>query len=207
MIPVLFFLFLIVIWIYYQRSKSDKSFKKESDAFWVREREANLSRKKDLSSLDYITIPYENLPFCEIDDEEIQHVQKQLYKLKEQKIVNLSGQSNTDLKIAYGAPNLTLLSTYDQNYTLLVRHLNQWGQLLLKNNNQKDAETVFQFAISCGSEISQTYLSLASIYLDSGNNEMLFELQNKAQLITSPMKEPLLKKLDAICEKASHDQE
>lgn len=207
MIPVLICLFLIVIWIYYQRSKSDQAIKKESDAFWSREREANLSRKKDLTSLDYITIPFENLPFSENNSEEILHVQNQLNKLKDQKIANLTGLSNTDLKITYGAANLTLLTTYDHNYTLLVRYLNQWGQLLLKSDKTHEARTVLAYAISCGSDISQTYLSLAAIYLDSGDYEALFELQEKAHNLTSPLKESLIQKLDAICEKASRDQE
>jgi tetratricopeptide (TPR) repeat protein len=205
MLPILACLFIFVIWIAYQRSKSDKAVKNETAAFWNRERESNLTRKKDLSTLNYITVMIENLPFSETEDEEIQYVQKQLNNLKDQKIVNLSGLSNTDLKIAYGAPNITLLSTYDHNFTLLIRHLNKWGHLLYQNNNITDAKIVFEYAISCGSDISQTYLALAAIYLDDGSNEKLVQLRDTALTLTTPLKETLLFKLNAICEKASHE--
>lgn len=207
MVPILAFLFIFVIWIAYQRSKSDRITKKQSDAFWTREREANLSRKKDLSSLNYITIPYENLPFSDSEDEEIRYVQKQLYELEDKKIVNLAGLSNTDLKLSYGAANITLLSTYDHNFTVLIRNLNKWGDLLMQKQNIADAKAVFEFAISSGSDISHTYLSLAGIYLDEQNNEKLFHLKNQAETITSPLKDQLLIKLSAICEKASRGLE
>ena len=41
--------------------------------------------------------------------------------LKDLPIVNFTGISNTELKLRYGAPNIDLLTQYDQNYTLLVR--------------------------------------------------------------------------------------
>ncbi len=206
MIPILACLFILVIWIAYQRRKGDRATKKQSEAFWARERDANLSRKKDLSNLDYITIPFENLPFSDSSNKEILFIQKQLENLRDQKIVNLSGLSNTDLKLSYGVANINLLSSYDQNFIVLVRSLNKWGELLLQDHNIPDATTVFEYAISCGSDISQTFLSLAGIYLDNRSYDKLIMLKEKAKQISTPLKEPLLLKLNAICEKASHDQ-
>lgn len=207
MIPILACLFILIMWIAYQRLKGDKSTKKQSDAFWAREREANLSRRKDLSSLDYITIPFENLPFSDTSDHEILFIQNEMENLRDQKIVNLSGLSNTDLKLSYGAANITILSTYDQNFTNLIRNLNKWGELLLQKNNSTAATTVLEYAVSCGSDITQTFLSLAGIYLDNGTYEKLRTLRDKAEQTSTPLKEQLLVKLNAICEKASHGLE
>lgn len=207
MVPILACLFILSIWIAYQRLKGDKITKKQSEAFWARERDANLARRKDLSSLNYITIPFENLPFSESSNQEIIYIQKQIKNLGDQKIVNLSGLSNTDLKLSYGVANISLLSSYDENFTTLIRCLNKWGELLLRDQNIADATTVLEYAVLCGSDISQTYLSLAGIYLDNGDYDRLTKLRDHAEQISSPLKEALLLKLNAICEKASHNLE
>ena len=84
MLPLFFTLtLLLMIWIYYQKSRTDRSAKSAHEAFWDKERKANLTRKKDISELDYIVIPMEQLPFPSFEDEEITEVQKQLQKLAE----------------------------------------------------------------------------------------------------------------------------
>lgn len=194
-------------WITYQRKKSDKSAKKTSEEFWEIERQSNFTRPKDLSNLDYITVDFENLPFSQTEDEEINYVQEQLYKLKGQRILNLTGQSNTELKLAYGNANLTQLSTYDQNYTLLIRNLNKWGQLLFSKGETQTAKQVLEYAISVDSDISQTFLTLAMIYSQENNSEALTRLRDKAMLLNSPLKDSLIQKLTTICEKVNHAQE
>ena len=203
---ILICIILFVLWLSYERKKVDKSSKKKSEEFWKREHESNLIRRKDLSNLDYITINYENLPFFENVDSEIQYVQDQLIKLKDEKIVNLSGLSNTDLKLTYGSANINELSLYDQNYTLLVRNLNKWAQLLYAQNKIAETKQVLEYAISIGSDISQSFLTLATIYLDEGDLERLHSLKEKAEQISSPLKMSLVEKLTAINEKASHAQ-
>ena len=43
--------------IAYNKKKSDRAMQKNSDSFWSKEREANMTRRKDISNLPYITIP------------------------------------------------------------------------------------------------------------------------------------------------------
>lgn len=195
---ILLCLITFIVWLSYKKSKTEKAQKHTTDAFWAREQEANTTRKKDLSSLHYITIPYEALPFRENADEETLYVQKELKKLSAAKIVNFSGRSNTDLKLEYGTANLTELSIYDQNYTVLARTLNKWGQLLLNNGQKQDAQTVLEYAVSIGSDISATYLNLAVIYKENSCTNELESLYEKACELTTPMKDSLLAKLSAI---------
>ncbi len=195
---------ILAIWISYQRKKSDKSTKKTSEQFWELEQRSNFTRPKDLSTLDYITVDFENLPFSQSDDEEIIYVQEQLLKLKGQKIVNLTGQSNTDLKLAYGNANLVQLTIYDQNYTLLIRNLNKWGQLLFSKGEIPTAKQVLEYALSVNSDISQTFLTLAMIYSNENDSKALTDLRDKAISLDSPLKESLIQKLTAICDKANH---
>lgn len=124
MIPVFFIVTLmLVLWVSYQKHRTDRIAEAKREAFWEKERLANTTRKKDLSNLDYITIPVENLPFPETGDEEITDIQNYLLKLSGTKIVNFTGISNTDLKLQYGAPNINLLMEFDKNYMELVRYL------------------------------------------------------------------------------------
>lgn len=61
--PILFCLTLIII-VFFNFSKSrDKNGKQKSAEFWHKERQSQMVPRKDLSSLDYITIPYASLPF------------------------------------------------------------------------------------------------------------------------------------------------
>lgn len=191
---------IFIVWLSYQKSKTDKAQKAQSDAFWKREQDANTTRKKDLSSLDYITISYDALPFTKTSSDEITYVQDQLYQLKDAKIVNLSGQSNTDLKLTYGTANITELASYDQNFLLLIRLLNQWGELLVTNGHPTEAECVFSYAVSIGSDISKTFLRLAALYQEQGRQKELSALTEKAAQLTTPMKDSLLKKLNTFHE-------
>lgn len=203
---ILICIILFVLWFTYERTKVDRSSKKKSEEFWSRERESNLTRKKDLSALNYITIDFEKLPFFENTTADIQYVQNELLQLKDQKIVNLSGQSNTDLKLTYGSANINELTLYDQNYTLLIRHLNKWGQLLYTQKKFSETKLVLEYAITLGSDISQTYLTLAAIYSDENNIESLQHLKENAEKISSSLKISLVEKITAIYEKAIHAQ-
>ncbi len=60
---ILFSLTLIII-VFFNFSKSrDKNGKQKSQEFWQKERRSQMVPRKDLSSLDYITIPHTALPF------------------------------------------------------------------------------------------------------------------------------------------------
>ena len=106
------------------KSTDDKS-------FWERERQANSVRRKSLDDLNYITIPLDRFPTHIMEDNpQVAECRSLLQTLSEQPIVNFTGYTNTDLKLEYGTSNITRLTEYDQNYTLLVRTLQQWADIL-----------------------------------------------------------------------------
>ena len=100
--------------------------------------------------------------------------------MKDKKILNLSGISNTDLKLEYGAANLNLLSEYDENYTTLCRLLNTLGQRLYETGCPAEARKVLEFAVSTGSDMNSTYKTLCSIYIEAGEPELIDNLIDKA---------------------------
>ena len=64
--------------------KNSKKTRSDNENFLKRESRANMSRKKDISNLNYITIP-DTLPFVDTDVETIKKAQNDLAELKEKK--------------------------------------------------------------------------------------------------------------------------
>ena len=103
---------LIILGLVIRRASKKQKKEKETEnrAFWEREHLANTVRRKSLDGLNYIKIPLESLPVEVMpEDTTVQECLHTLYSLANQSIVNLTGYSNTDLKLEYGTANLSLL--------------------------------------------------------------------------------------------------
>lgn len=207
MIPV--FLLLVVIlalWIRYQSTHTDRSAAQKREAFLERERQANLTRKKDISNLDYIHVPVSGLPFPETNQEEITDIQKHILTLASGKIVNFTGLSNTDLKLKYGAPNIDLLMEYDKNYLELVRSLYRYGKLLYDLGKKDESAAILEYAISIQTDISANYTLLATIYKEKNDISRINYIISQAETLTSMTKKALLSNLMAIRDSAISEQ-
>lgn len=269
--PILIGLTLIII-VFIQFSKSrEKNAKKNSEEFWKKERESKFVPRKDISSLDYISIPYGSLPFRHyapgqgapvrltgtvsvpetpgdfsdstgqfsvvsektdklhaVDEllselasenspveefpsphpaeyaaplsEELANVELELCKLADCRIVNLTGISNTELRLTYGTANLDPLMSYDHNFTILIRSLQKWGSLLASAGHPEDAVTVLSYAVSIGSDIAGTYAVLARLYKSRGEYSKIEELKSRAEELTTLMKPSILRDLEQLTE-------
>lgn len=188
------FVFLVFLLAYYRK----KNTREQSDAqsrFWDRENQANQTRRQDISGLPYLTIPLEKFPIGNFDSDPVKKAEKKLLALSERKILNLGGQTNTDLKLLYGAANLPLLSEYDTNYTELCRTLVAYAEALLALSRGAEAQTVLEYGISCGSDLSRNYLLLAELYLEQGDSAAVGRLISTAEDLVSPMKDSILRRL------------
>ncbi len=167
--------------------------------FWERERRANFTRKKSLDGLHYITIPDEILelqPAC--NSEEINNCLTDLRDLSSCKIVNLTGYTNTDLKLTYGTANINILSDFDIHYTNLVTLLQKLAELLHKNGEDVHAITVLEFAISTGTDVSKSYYLLAQLYQENGTPEKISSLIQQAQNINSLLRDSIVQTLQKL---------
>lgn len=198
---------LFVIWFTIKLKLSYKENRKSKEAFIERETAANNTRKQSLDDLDYITIPLSKLPFYDETDKEISQIQETIKSLSNKKIVNLTGISNTDLKLNYGAANLNDLTEFDRNFTELARTLNKWGKLLYENNRISDARTVLEFAVSTKADISGTYTLLADIYMSTGNENHIHELIDAANKLESLTKNSIVRKLNDVLLQSGHNFE
>ena len=186
--------FCLVIAFTNRRHK--KMIEKYEKDFWDREALATNTRKKSLTNLAYISIPEYLIPehFMPKDAEVLELLETLRY-LSTQKIVNLTGYTNTDLKLEYGTANITCLSEYDQNYTLLARTLQRLAEILYQNALIKEARTILEFAVSTGTDVSRSYYLLADIYDAEGEYDKKTALIKKAGSLRSTMKNVIVRTL------------
>lgn len=197
---ILIFFILFIIWVNVKTKRGATDNSKWDTSYWEKEREANFVRKKDISNLDYITISEDELPFSDTAGGEEKYRQDEVRCTLSCKILNLSGMSNADIKLAYGTANFPELSMYDQNYILLIRNLGLWGSYLHHNCEGQDtrAKIILERALSLGSDIKDTYVSLAEIYLAEHHPEKVQELIRQVEASDFDLKDSLLRALNEL---------
>lgn len=161
-----------------------------------KETEANKTRKKDVSNLPYISIPKEQLPFGKLNPAPKEELQ--LLNLMDKKILNLNGITNTELKQQYGPANLEFLSLCDENFTILIRSLNDFAKTLYDNNMPDDAKTVLEYSIDIGSDIRNTYQMLTNIYSKEQDTDALQALRQRAEQLTSLSAKNIVEYIDTF---------
>lgn len=185
------------IWLGYEIHKHRNMEAKDYEAFWDREHAANSTRRKSLDGLNYITIPVETFPFGLVPlNEQIAEYEQTIRDLAKEPVVNLTGFSNTDLKLEYGAPNIDLLSLYDQRYTTLVCTLQSWAALLYKEGQPQAARILLEFAISTHTDIYASYELLVHIYEENSESDKIAALLPSAQEIRSLSKNRIITLLE-----------
>ncbi len=189
-----FFLFIIILARRIRLTRRQRE--AQEKAFWDKEREANNTRRKSLEMLDYIQIPLDSLPVrLMAQDDTVRDCLASLEALSKEKIVNLTGFTNTELKLEYGAANITPLSEYDQNYTLLVRTLQKWADVLWDAGYQKEAADIMEFALQTRTDTSSTYYKLAEYYHSIGEDARIKALAEAAGNLRSANKNAIVRTL------------
>lgn len=189
-------LIVFIIFLSVRIKRQTKIQQNKENSFWERERLANSVRKKPLDNLNYIRIPLETFPTHILqEDETVLECIELMESLTAQKIVNLTGFSNTDLKLEYGTANITVLTEYDQNYTLLVRTLQKWADILIAAGYTKEAAILMEFAISTQTDVSRTYYQLADYYVSQRESEKIQWLKDTADGLRSSNRNIILNHL------------
>ena len=190
----LFVIILSVISLF--RKRHDRRQNEVDTNFWAREEEANHVRRQDLSGLSYISIPFDSFSIGSFSDEKLLELEAKLLPFQDKKLLNLSGKSNTDLKLLYGPANLTTLTEYDTNYVELLKLLTEYANRLMELGHEAAAIPVLEFAVSSGSDISSHYMTLANYYRKHQMHDKLVHLKFQAEAIETVMRATILQKLE-----------
>lgn len=205
---IAYFVFAVCLLIARASSNSKQKQSEDLADFLARESEANATRKKDISELPYLIPALSRLPIEAAKEHGCEKLIETLVALSQQKILNLSMYSNTDLKLMYGVANLDTLSDCDSRFTKLIRTLNDIGEVLLDESDPEALDTLstrrdlaeqfLAYAIEIDSDITKTYVMLGNLYATSHRMEQLDKLIAKADNITSLSGPVIVNKLNSI---------
>ena len=84
------------------------------------------------------------------------------------------------------------LSKYECNYVDLEKALDSYASELLDHDRTQDAITILEYAVAIGSDVGHTYLTLAGLYHDTGENAKTQELITHAREHASLNRQPFL---------------
>lgn len=191
--PILILIF--AAWLNIQIRKAGRDRKGSPREIWDRESKANMSRSRDISSLDYISIDLSKLPLDAKEDDTLNSYRDTIIKLSDRKLLNLSGISNTELKEKYGIANLQRLIEYENNYLTLVSILYKWARRLYDLSYIDDARTVLEYALSIKSDAAGSYRLLAEIYKQQNRPDRIEELIRKLADIEIHDKDKLIRSI------------
>lgn len=196
-IPIIFIWFIIfLVYLAFKRTKQTQNQQNANQSFLERERLANNTRKKDISGLNYLPFTTDRLPDSVSSDEKLNIIESELKELSNQKIINLSQYSNTDLKLMYGPANLPALSEYDDNYHRLAALFLDYASRQLELCDTSAAIAALEYAAELRIQSSRIYLLLAELYLKQGTPEKINTIRDTVSSMEEPFRRLVLPKLD-----------
>lgn len=187
----IFIIFCVVLGYYIK--KGDSSQKEIMDGFFEKERLANEVRKKDISQLNYITIPFEKIP-----QQLNTSTEKEFFSYAEKTMLNLNGISNTDLKLEYGTANLAILSEYDTNYMDMISLLPAYVEELLAEEQTDTAQMLLEFAVHTKADSRKIYQQLVSIYKETNQTEKINDLKTASESLPEMTRTIIQRDLSSI---------
>ncbi len=196
--PIFACFVIFLIWLSYEIKKANKKSDALSKDFWNREQEANAVRKQNLDLIKYITIPYDTFPINKYSDTELNAIEQELLSLKEKRILNMTGLTNTDIKLKYGPANLTTIGEYDDNFVLMAKLINSYGNRIHELGYDDDAITVLEFGIISLTDISVNYKLLAELYANKNEADKINQLIETASKLDSLLKKTIISSLEDI---------
>ena len=193
--PILPFFLIFLIWLTFRIKSLNAKQEKTQKDFWDRERAANITPAKDISNLRYITIPIEKFPLNFSTDEEVIEIENRLKELSTHRLLNLTGVTNTDLKLTYGVPNFETMSKIGDDFDEACVLLNKYAKALMEEGRTDDVITVLEFAVGIGTDISESYTTLANCYKQKQMDSKLDLLRTQIEQSTLLLKESILEKI------------
>lgn len=187
--PFLALFLVFVIWLAIRYRSSNQKIQTYQEDFWEREAAANATAPINLDDLKYITIPLEKFPLGLYPEEEILQIEQQLQNLSHERILNLTGKTNTELKSLYGVTNLSAVIEMGEHYDTLTLLLKDYATSLLKKEHLSEAVAVLEFGVGIGTDVSQNYILLGQCYQRLGKIhkiDMLMEQVKARNLMLGP---------------------
>ena len=175
------FVFFAVIFKFIMTRTSHKQSEKKNKLI-EDEREANFSRvhaiPDEVSYIPDIT----KLPLGEYnaDEKKAATMQERALKAAERPMLRLDPpMSNIEIKRAFGATNLEIITNREENYENYIRALANWAAELIVLENYEDAEVILTTCVDMSALFFLPYSLLCDVYDKTGNKPALSSLRNR----------------------------
>ena len=198
--PFLTIFMIIIIFLAIRYRSNERHQQEIQDDFWSKEAAANATPSVDLSNLKYITIPLDKFPLGFSQEEKILSLESQLRELSTKPMLNLTGKTNTELKLTYGVPNLEKMMEIGENFDTLTILLKDYAQALLEHKMLAEAIVVLEFGAGIGTDISQHYIMLGECYQSLGKTEKIRHLMEKISQSDLLLGPSIIRQLNALLE-------
>lgn len=182
---VIIAIILAILLVVRLRSVSKKQ-KEDMQSFWDREREAAVAPSVNLDSLPYITIPLDKFPLGLCESEEAAMIEDELKTLATHRLLNLTGKTNTELRLTYGAANIKTMQNIADDFDRVTVLLVDYAKALLEEGHTDGAETVLAFGANEKTDMRSNYTLLADIYEGQGNAAKLRALADIVESLDHP---------------------
>lgn len=198
--PFLTIFMAIIIFLAIRYRSNEKHQQEIQDDFWSQEAMANATPPVDLTNLKYITIPLDKFPLGFSTEEKVVSMETQLLELSNKPLLNLTGKTNTELKLTYGVSNLEKMMEIGEDFDTLTILLKDYAGALLEHKMIAEAITVLEFGAGIGTDISQHYLMLGECYKTLGKTdkiELLIEKIYQSNFLLAPS---IIRQLNTLLE-------
>ena len=185
--PFLTVFLIFLLWLALRYAKIARIREEDMESFWERERRANSTRAKDITSLDYLTIPLDKFPLNFSDEEDVKAIENELLELSTHRLLNLTGMNNSDIKSAFGTPNFETMCQIGEDFDRVLVLLNDYAAKLMEADRFSDAITVLTFAVEAGTDVTDSYIRLVDCYGKEGlegKTEFIKMLVQNSNLLT-----------------------
>ena len=190
-----FMVFIIGLSIRY--AVLNKRREEKFDRFWEKEKEADHTPAKDLSTVSFLKVPIQSFPMGKWEDDEIAMIEERLRALSEKKLLNLTGKTNTELKLEYGTANLEIMSAIGEDFNELTVLLVDYAKALMEKHDYEGAAAVLEYGMSVGTDVSSDYTLLADCYLALGHPEKIELIKEQVQNRDLLLEQKIISYLDA----------
>ncbi|MCR4674988.1 MAG: hypothetical protein K5675_08250 [Lachnospiraceae bacterium] len=196
--PFLTIFMIFIIFLFFRFSTLRKKQDEKINNFWDHEYDAEHTPARDISNLPYIKVPLSNFPLDKWDDDEIRMIEDSIRSLSEKRILNLTGKTNTELKLEYGTANLNVMSEIGENFNDLAVLLTDYGKALMQKGDFESAANVFEYGASIKSDVSSNYMLLGDCYIALHQERKLNTIKEQVQSMHLLLEHKIISYLDSL---------
>ncbi len=202
--PSFLILFLTFLFIWnHNLQKRQKAHQANKEAFWGKERQSLVVRKKDIPAELYFhpdisCLSFPDLALDAASKIKYEALKKQLHDSLSLPMLSFHDMSNTDLRLTFGTANQPVITQAEENYEAFLNFLYEYATLMKQHGKNSEAIAALEEAIRLKSDICQHYFLLGELYQAESDREALDVLIALAKDMTSASKQRILNHLTKL---------